>query len=67
MRRGVRQGGPASPLLWLVSLGELLTPLRASWLRRGFGVTAAVGREKAPLMVFADDITLFAASASQLR
>eukprot|EP00969_Alexandrium_andersonii_P138770 6136781-Alexandrium_andersonii.AAC.1 len=82
MKRGVRQGGTASPLLWVVILDFLMCDCLAQWRKRGYGfklepLGCRVGRGKQEVrrepeeslcsLLFADDINLFAETPSELR
>ena len=69
VERGVRQGDPLSPVLFLVVIKHVLADLKRSWDTRGFGSpvgTGAIG-DRITHTAFADDVTLIASSWRQLR
>lgn len=59
--RGLRQGCPLSPTLYLAFVNDLFDELR----KRGRGVV--VGGRLVPGLLFADDIVLFAADDAQMQ
>jgi hypothetical protein len=59
--RGLRQGCPLSPTLYLAFINDLFDELR----ERGLGVM--VGDRLVPGLLFADDIVLFAANDAQMQ
>ena len=66
--RGVRQGDPLSPLLFINVMRVLVSRLKEEWERKGFGISvgARADIDKLCLLSFADDTTLLAGSRQSL-
>ncbi|CAG9123810.1 unnamed protein product [Plutella xylostella] len=62
IEKGVKQGDPLSPKLFTATLEEVFKKLAVSWERKGIDV----GGRMLTNLRFADDIVLFASSASEL-
>eukprot|EP00969_Alexandrium_andersonii_P198938 8785270-Alexandrium_andersonii.AAC.1 len=82
MRRGIRQGSPLSPVLWIVAFDEALASTLATWRLnvqgyklRHLGRRSQPGTQEGhgvpylsiPLTLFADDITLISEGVSEMN
>jgi hypothetical protein len=63
IQRGVKQGDPLSPKLFTTILEEVFRSLAGAWEERGI----VVGDKRLSNLRFADDIVLFASSATELQ
>ena len=60
IQRGVRQGDPLSPALFLVAMKHVLSNISISWRMKGYGTDVSH-------VAFADDVTLIASCWASLR
>jgi hypothetical protein len=66
LKRGVRQGDPASPQLFNAVLESIFRKLKSKWAAGGFGIKIDDGESLTNLR-FADDVLLVASSLQEVR
>jgi len=66
IERSVRQGCPLSPLLYVLALEPLLRRLRGGWILPVLRGMTVPGPVKAKLSAYANDITVFVSSVSEI-